>query len=78
MSTCAIKVNAGHNVHGNPRRGRVVIDCHTGETSFVEEGWIGRIMLEREAPDAIEANVELPVSPGTYRKLKSGGKALRR
>ncbi len=66
----AIKVNAGHDTNGNPRRGWVITGCHKGAMEdFVDEGYHGTSILRREHPRAVEGP-ELRVTPGEYRDLK--------
>lgn len=66
----AIKVNAGNDTNGNPRRGWVVLDGRSGDMlDFVDESYLGRSALTRIYPKAVES-VELAVTPGEYRTLR--------
>lgn len=66
----AIKVNAGHDINGNPRRGWMITSCRKGTMEdFVDEGYHGVSILRREHPRAVEGP-ELRVTPGEYRDLK--------
>lgn len=66
----AIKVNAGHNTNGNPRRGWMITSCTKGEMiDFVDEGYYGSSILRKEYPRAVEGP-ELRVTPGEYLDLK--------
>jgi hypothetical protein len=66
----AIKVNAGHDVNGNPRRGWVMTNCRNGSmVDFVDEGYHGDSYLERDYPHAVKGP-NLKVTPGEYRDLK--------
>lgn len=66
----AIKVNAGHDTNGNPRRGWATIDHRSGNMiDFVDEGYRGRSALSRECPRCVEGP-EFQVTPGEYRDLK--------
>jgi hypothetical protein len=66
----AVKVNAGHDVNGNPRRGWVMTNCRKGDmVDFVDEGYHGDTYLERQYPRAVKGP-ELKVTPGEYRDLK--------
>lgn len=66
----AIKVNAGHDSNGNPRRGWMITSCSKGETlDFVDEGYHGSSILRREYPRAV-VGPEFQVTPGQYRDLK--------
>ncbi len=65
-----IKLNAGHDRNGNPRRGWAIIDMSTGDAvDFVDEGYRGRGALESAYPGAI-VGPEFPTTPATYRDLK--------
>lgn len=65
-----IKLNAGNDRSGNPRRGWAVVDMTTGDTvDFVVEGYHGRAALERAYPGAI-LGPEFPTTLETYRELK--------
>ncbi len=66
----AIKVNAGHDVNGNPRRGWAITSCRKGAVEdFVDEGYYGVSILHRQHPQAVEGP-EFRVTPGEYRDLK--------
>lgn len=66
----AIKVNAGHDANGNPRRGWATINPRTGDmVDFVDEGYKGSSALRSECPKCVEGP-EFQVTPGEYRDLK--------
>lgn len=67
----AIKINAGHDTNGNPRRGWAITSCRSGElVDFVDEGYTGTSSLRRAYPHAAEAT-EFKVTPGQYRYMKN-------
>lgn len=66
----AVKVNAGHDTNGNPRRGWIILDGKTGNMlDFVDEGYHGDSALKRAYPEAVRS-VQLLVTPGEYRDLR--------
>lgn len=66
----AVKINAGHDTNGNPRRGWIILDGRTGDMlDFVDEGYRGSSALSRTYPDAVIC-LELAVTPGQYRELR--------
>lgn len=66
----AVKVNAGNNINGNPRRGWATINPKTGEmVDFVDEGYRGDSALKLACPRCVEGPV-FKVTPGEYRDLK--------
>jgi hypothetical protein len=70
VNALAVKLNAGHDANGNPRRGWAVIDLKTGDmVDFVDEGYRGRAALERVYPRVL-LGPEFPTTPATYRELK--------
>lgn len=63
----AIKINAGHDTNGNPRRGWLIVDAMSGnQIDFVDEGYRGWAGLKHDYPDVVEGP-ELVVTPGEYR-----------
>lgn len=69
----AVKVNAGHDVNGNPRRGWIVLSCKSGDmVDFVDEGYEGDSKLRRKHPTAA-VGPTIKVVPGEYRQLKKEG-----
>ena len=65
----AVKVNAGHDTNGNPRRGWVTINTRKGDmVDFLDEGYHGRSALTSECPRCVEGP-EFAVTPGEYRQL---------
>jgi len=62
----AVKINAGNDRNGNPRRGWLCYDIHGGYHFFVDEGYEGRQALLKEFPNAIEL-CTIPTTPGVYR-----------
>ena len=66
-----VKINAGHDVNGNPRRGWMVLQCRTGDMiDFVDEGYEGRSALKKHEHAA--RGPEIDVTPKMYRELKKG------
>lgn len=66
----AVKVNAGHDTNGNPRRGWATINPRTGDmVDFVDEGYRGSSALKGACPKCVEGP-EFQVTPGEYRDLK--------
>ncbi len=66
-----VKVNAGHDANGNPRRGWIVLQCRTGDMiDFIDEGYEGRSALKNHEQAA--RGPEIDVTPKTYRELKKG------
>lgn len=66
----AIKLNAGNDRNGNPRRGWAIVDPKTGDlVDFVDEGYRGWGALKEAYPDAVQGP-EFPTTPGVYRELK--------
>lgn len=66
----AIKVNAGNDVNGNPRRGWIITGCRKGNMiDFVDEEYYGSSILRERHPKAV-LGPELEVTPRTYRELK--------
>ncbi len=65
-----VKLNAGHDRNGNPRRGWAIVNSETGDlVDFVDEGYRGWKALKLAYPDAIPGP-EFPTTAGTYRDLK--------
>lgn len=72
----AIKVNAGYDVNGNPRRGWMITSCQKGEMiDFVDEGYHGSSILTKEHPRAVQGP-ELEVTPREYRDLKRAARDI--
>lgn len=66
----AVKINAGHDTNGNPRRGWSTINPRTGDmVDFVDEGYKGGSALKSECPKCVEGP-EFKVTPGEYRDLR--------
>jgi len=66
----AVKVNAGHDTNGNPRRGWATINTRNGNMiDFVDEGYRGNSALTKDCPQCVEGP-EFAVTPGEYRQLK--------
>lgn len=71
-----VKIKAGHDTNGNPRRGWVVVNSRTGDTvDFVDEGYEGHAALQRKYRDFVEGPV-LEVVPSEYRRLKKEAREL--
>jgi len=62
----AQKINAGHNVNGNPRRGWIVYSREGYMIGFVDEGYKGRGALTSLFTKATELR-EIDVVPKEYR-----------
>lgn len=64
----AIKVNAGTDRNGNPRRGWLLYDAKGMYLGFVNEDYGGQKALRMVAPNHIELAV-IPTTPAAYRQL---------
>ena len=63
----AIKINAGHDRNGNPRRGWLVYTREGNYLGFIDEGYGGRRALTSLFPNAVEL-AHIPLQPKTYRE----------
>jgi len=59
----AIKINAGNDKNGNPRRGWIVVDTSGTIERFVDESYEGKAALSQNAPHVPEMMLEIPVAP---------------
>ena len=73
MMLTAVKVNAGNDTNGNPRRGWIVQTNRDGYPTFVQfvdEGYEGSAALTgRGYPRALADAPELEITPREYRRL---------
>lgn len=65
----AMKINAGHDRNGNPRRGWLVYTSSGEYRGFVDEGYGGRKALTSLFPNAVDLGT-IPTTPGAYRDAK--------
>lgn len=74
----AIRVNAGNDTNGNPRRGWVIYEAsgsHLKAIDFVNEGYSGTEALAQSGYSGIAASSEpIVVSPGLFREWKKSAK----
>lgn len=66
-ATRTMKINAGNDRNGNPRRGWLLYDDAGVTVGFVDEGYSGTGELRRDAPEAKELG-EIPTTPKFYRE----------
>ena len=65
----AIKLNAGNNTNGNPRRVYVVLETINGSiVDTIDEGFMGIVALSRKYPE-IPIPPEFYTTPKEYREL---------
>ena len=64
--TLAIKIDAGNNTNGNPRRGWMLYDKDGYYLGFVDEGYTGREGI-RNIRHLTEGAVTIPTTPAFYR-----------
>lgn len=72
----AIRLNAGHDVNGNPRRVFVVIDPKHGVIDAIDEGYEGEAGLKRA--HRITSSADFMTTPGEYRGLLREAEETRR
>jgi hypothetical protein len=65
----AVKINAGNDNNGNPRRGWLCYNAHGEYYGFVDEGYVGHRALTEVFPNVVEL-CTIPTTPGTYRDAK--------
>lgn len=65
----AIKVNAGNDRNGNPRRGWLVYSTKGSWFGFVDEGFEGRQALTSRFPAAVDVVPTLATTPKQYKDL---------
>ena len=63
----AIKINAGSDSNGNPKRGWLVYTREGDFLGFIDEGYAGRRALTSLFPNAVRL-AEIPLQPKTYRE----------
>jgi hypothetical protein len=69
----AIKIDAGNDKNGNPRRGWIIVSCADGNTlDFVDEGYSGRGALDMTWPNYVEGPT-IVTTPGEYRDFLRKG-----
>ena len=64
--TLAIKIDAGNNTSGNPRRGWMLYDRDGYYLGFIDEGYAGREGI-RNIRALTEGEVTIPTTPAFYR-----------
>lgn len=62
----AVKIDAGNDRNGNPRRGWLIYDNLGSFWGFVDEGYYGHSALKECCPKAVEL-CTIPTTPGVYR-----------
>jgi hypothetical protein len=71
----AVKVNAGNDANGNPRRGWIILETRDGYPvvdRFVDEGYLGaRAVTAAGYPRELADAPELEIAGREYRKLKA-------
>lgn len=65
----AVKINAGNDANGNPRRGWLLYSSDGYLEGFVDEGYSGQGALREAAPNHVEL-CHLMVKPGEYREAR--------
>lgn len=63
----AIRLNAGNDVNGNPRRVFVVLDPMVGVIDAIDEGYEGEAELRKRY--RISSTADLDTTPRQYREL---------
>ncbi len=66
----AVKINAGNDRNGNPRRGWLVYTRDGVSLGFADEGYSGRQALTSLFPNAVELAV-VPTTPKAYKTALS-------
>jgi len=64
-----VKVNAGNDRNGNPRRGWLVFSPQRGASTFFDEGYLGIHAVPIELRAAARITPELEITPRQYRAL---------
>lgn len=64
----AVKVNAGNDANGNPRRGWIVYGVTGRYLGFVDEGYNDRGLREKHGINVVELGT-MATTPGEYRHL---------
>lgn len=68
----AVRVDAGNDRNGNPRRGWLIVDAKGDTVEFIDEGYSGDRELEKKfgIKQGLErCTIELNITPGCYRAL---------
>jgi hypothetical protein len=63
----AVKINAGNDRNGNPRRGWHVYSTTGDYRGFVDEGYSGRSVIFERFPNVVEL-CTIPTTPTVYRE----------
>lgn len=70
MNEIIIKLNAGNDKNGNPRRVFVVLDPTTGATiDIIDEGYNGDAEPRKRYPNAVRPYREFATTTKEYREL---------
>lgn len=69
MALCTIKLNAGHDRNGNPRRCFVVIRNCSGIVKVYDEGYRGINAITNHHHRQAFGGIEFNVSAGDYRNM---------
>jgi hypothetical protein len=67
MKRYAVKINAGNDANGNPRRAWLVYDRNGNYLGTVDEGYSGDAELKRQYPGAVVLAV-VPTTVKFYRE----------
>jgi len=71
----AIKINAGNDRNGNPRRGWIIADDQGSFIDFVDEGYSGSGALKVSPYANFTSTEAIDVLPATYRDALSQSKS---
>jgi hypothetical protein len=63
----AIKINAGNDKNGNPRRGWIITDDNGSFINFVDEGYSGVVALTVAGYANLPRTETIDVIPATYK-----------
>lgn len=75
----AIKIDAGHDRNGNPKRGWIIANDDGDFVDFVDEGYEGSAALARSQYARITQTTQaLQVAPGVYKKAYNQSYGSRR
>lgn len=68
-----LRVDAGNDRNGNPRRGWIIWDSRGGDVGFIDEGYTGPQIVAKTFPDRSFRDLgELGITPAVYRMLNKG------
>lgn len=68
-----VRVTSTNTTLGNPRRGWVLSDAQGNFLKFIEEGYLGRGAIQEYLWEgAVEVQLNIPVTPAVYNRLKKG------